>query len=150
MKTVIRSFIAIFLMLPAQWAGAEENPDNGEAIIEACLKDDAKACYDYAFFAAEKLNNLATYRLALKRGCRLKNIESCEQLEKDDKEGDQIRKKCDDNDVDSCVLYSTGRAQMYEDLIGAIHYANKACKLGHEKSCAKVKAEQEKVTDGME
>ena len=136
---------------------AEESADDekpiskveGEVIIQACLKDDAKSCYDYAFYAAKNLHNLATYRLALKRACGLKHLDACEQIEKDDREGTDIRNKCESGDVDSCVLYSMGRAQMYEDLIGAINYANKACKLGHQKSCDQVRAEQEKIEDGF-
>ena len=156
MRTYIRILLSL-LVTSGSFAFADEDSDDklpiskkeGEAIIQSCLKADAKSCYDYAFYAAKNLNNLATYRLALKRACGLKHLEACEQIEKDDSEGNAIRKKCEDGDVDSCVLYSYGRAQMYEDLIGAINYANKACKLGHQKSCDRVKAEQEKVLDGI-
>jgi hypothetical protein len=124
--------------------------EESEVLMEKCLKEDGQSCYDYAYYAARNLNNLATYRLALKRACTFHHLDACEQIEKDDKEGDEIRKKCDTGEVDSCVLYSIGRAQMYEDLIGAIHYASKACKLGHKMSCEKVKAEQAKVLDGKQ
>lgn len=124
--------------------------EESEELMDKCLKEDGQACYDYGFYAAYTIRNFATYRLALKRACVLKHIDACLQIEKDDREGEVYRKKCEAGDVESCITYSAGRAHMYEDLLGGIKYAAKACKLGHKISCEKVKAEQDKALDGKQ
>ena len=119
---------------------------DGEDLSHRCLKEeDMVSCQLFSVFALIKLNDVRLYRLAAGRACKLGHAESCQIIISEDREGDDIRNKCEKGVVDSCALYSKGRRVMYDDLEGELIYAAEACNLGHKKSCEIIEADKKKV-----
>lgn len=119
---------------------------DGEDLSHRCLKEeDMISCHLFSVFAATKLNDVRLYRLAARRACKLGHAESCQNIISEDREGDDIRNKCEKGVVDACALYSKGRRVMYDDLEGELIYAAKACNLGHKKSCEIIELNKNKI-----